>query len=124
VGLSVMFGAMDEEGRAIETESSITTTTKLCHRIKDADVEIAGLYPNVETVLPGTRLARTLKGHGVELEWYDPPQTPLFDEFEEGWIGFNFATLWSGRFAQDAHPLIDPIRKASQSIAALGAAYW
>ena len=56
-------------------------------------LEIAGIYPNVLTVLPGTRLARALAVSGAALDFYRVPRTTEFEDLEDGAVGHNFATL-------------------------------
>jgi len=56
-------------------------------------LNIAGVYPNVLTVLPGTLLARALASDGAGLDFYRVPRTAEFEDMEDGAVGHNFATL-------------------------------
>ncbi len=122
VGLSVMFGAMNDSGQTLETHDSVESTAGLCEQIVERRVRVAGFYPNVETVLPGTRLARQLAARGVALDWYRPPRSPWFEELEDGGVGFNFTTVGSRPDASGA--LVEYIRRASARLVALGDAAW
>ncbi|MBK7878898.1 MAG: hypothetical protein IPJ77_24835 [Planctomycetes bacterium] len=86
-GLSLMFGAMADDGRLLETENTIAETLSLVHELQSRRVPIAGIYPNVETVLPGTAL-----DHG-SLDFYSMPRAPSFTDFEDGCVGYNFLTV-------------------------------
>lgn len=93
VGVSLMFGAMALDGRVVENGESIEATMRLSEGIVDAGIRVAGFYPNVATVLPGTALARGLTRAGFDLDFYRMPRTPAFAAFEDGGVGYNFASL-------------------------------
>lgn len=122
VGLSVMFGAMNELGHAIETHESIESTVGLCEEIVELGVRVAGFYPNVETVLPGTRLAQKLAQQGIVLDWYRPPMSPWFEALEDGSVGFNLTTL--GPQPENRGELVEHIRRASARLIAIGERAW
>lgn len=86
-GLSLMFGAMADDGRLLETENTIAETLSLVHELQSRRVPIAGIYPNVETVLPGTAL------DDGSLDFYSMPRAPSFTDFEDGCVGYNFLTV-------------------------------
>lgn len=92
-GLSLMFGAMAADGRLLETENTVAETVSLVQELEDRNVPIAGIYPNVETVLPGTALDHELLTHEVGLNFYFVPKSPVFDPCEDGAVGYNFLTL-------------------------------
>lgn len=91
-GLSLMFGAMADDGRLLETENTIAETLSLVHELEEHGVPIAGIYPNVETVLPGTTLDHRLASCGRSLNFYSMPRSTPFADFEDGHIGYNFTT--------------------------------
>jgi hypothetical protein len=86
-GLSLMFGAMADDGLLLETEGTVAETVSLVHELEDRRVPIAGIYPNVETVLPGTAL------DGGSLDFYSMPKASAFTDFEDGCVGYNFLTI-------------------------------
>jgi radical SAM superfamily enzyme YgiQ (UPF0313 family) len=112
-GLSLMFGAMANDGRLLETESTIAETVSLVHELEDRDVPIAGIYPNVETVLPGTALDHELAARGRALDFYSMPRAPTFTNFEDGCIGYNFLTL-----SRTLNPAVMGVASAIQRTAA------
>jgi len=123
-GLSVMFGALGEGGELLENERSIEATMVLCGTIRERGVRVAGFYPNVETVLPGTRRARSLAAAGAALEWYCPPRCEVFGELEDGAVGFNFLSLTTpGDFARRL-AVAERIRSVSAALVRWGAAPW
>ena len=93
LGISLMFGAMSATGELLETRSSVQQTSALADRILQTGVEIAGFYPNVQTVLPGTALADGLERAEFELDYYRMPRTEIFDGLEDGGVGYNFLTI-------------------------------
>lgn len=93
LGVSLMFGAMGEGGRLLETPESVDCTMGLIDQANAASISFAGIYPNVETVLPGTALARTLERAGIELDFYSMPTFEPFRVLEDGGVGHNFATI-------------------------------
>lgn len=93
MGISLMFGSMAVTGELLETEDTVEATHDLAKAIRDTGVELTGFYPNVQTVLPGTALARGLSAAGVKLDFYSMPRCPLFDSLEDGGVGFNFLTI-------------------------------
>jgi len=82
-----MFGAMADGGHLLETEHTVAETISLVHELENRGVPIAGIYPNVETVLPGTAL------DDGSLDFYSMPRAPSFTEFEDGCVGYNFLTV-------------------------------
>jgi hypothetical protein len=68
-------------------------TVRFVDGLVDGGLDVAGIYPNVLTVLPGTRLARALAIGGAELDLYRVPRTAAFEEVEDGAVGYNFVTL-------------------------------
>lgn len=112
VGVSLMFGAMALDGRLVENGESIEATVRLAERIVNAGIRVAGFYPNVQTVLPGTALARGLARAGYDLDFYRMPRTPAFAELEDGGVGHNFATVTSRGRAGDE--LVATISDAAQ----------
>ncbi|MEQ8767134.1 MAG: hypothetical protein RL885_24705 [Planctomycetota bacterium] len=93
IGLSLMFGAMTTEGELLETSSTLAETRDLATAILDTGVDVAGFYPNVQTVLPGTPLAKGLQRSGAPLDFYRMPRAPIFRGLEDGEIGYNFLSL-------------------------------
>jgi len=124
LGLSVMFGAMDDRGATIETEASIAATVALCRNIVALDVDVAGFYPNVETVLPGTQLALALAASGVPLDWYRPRRTPEFAELEDGAVGHNAWTVPTPTSPGELRRLAEATRRASATLLGLGRSTW
>ena len=93
VGLSLMFGTFGSDGRTLETEKSVAATIGLVVQLRGEGVEFAGVYPNLETVLPGTMLAKSLAKTGLELDFYQPPIQVEAPSFEEAGVGFNILSL-------------------------------
>lgn len=93
LGVSLMFGAMSMAGELLETGSSVQQTKALAERILETGVEVAGFYPNVQTVLPGTALAVGLERAEFELDYYRTPRAEIFDGLEDGGVGYNFLTV-------------------------------
>lgn len=93
LGLSLMFGAMATTGVVLENRSTLEETHLLASSILDTGVSVAGFYPNVQTVLPGTPLADGLRRHGAALDFYHVPRTSVFDGLEDGGVGYNFLSL-------------------------------
>lgn len=123
VGLSVMFGAMNPRGEVLETDETIEATVDLCQDIVERGIRVAGFYPNVETVLPGTQLARELVQHGIQLDWYRPPKSAWFGDLEDGSVGFNFTTLRAEPSATHG-ALVERIRRASSQLITMGESAW
>lgn len=119
VGVSLMFGSMGRDGSLLETEATVDATVALSHSILGAGVNVVGFYPNVETVLPGTALARSLASSGVEMDFYHIPKCESFEDLEDGGVGINFATL-PGRFDEQRSRLIERIRDASREVEKMG----
>ncbi len=92
-GLSLMFGALSDDGHLLETEATVGETVTLARELKERQVPIAGFYPNIQTVLPGTALDHGLAARGRELDFYSMPRAPEFAEFEDGVVGYNFLTV-------------------------------
>lgn len=95
VGLSLMFGSLSISGQLLETADTIAATEDLVLEVAATGVDVAGIYPNVQTVLPGTALARGLQRAGYELDFYRMPRAPVFDGLEDGGVGYNFMTVVS-----------------------------
>ena len=93
VGVSLMFGAMANDGRVLETARTVDSTVLLAESIVAADVPVAGFYPNIMTVLPGTQLARGLARAGIAIDYYRMPRSEVFQDFEDGSVGYNFTTI-------------------------------
>ncbi len=93
LGMSLMFGSMAVNGELLETAATLDETRSLAHAILDTGVAITGFYPNVQTVLPGTALARGLAAAGAQLDFYRMPRCTLFDGLEDGGVGYNFVTV-------------------------------
>ena len=91
-GLSLMFGAMSEDGQLAETTTSVAATVSLARELVERGVPIAGFYPNIQTVLPGTALDHGLATCGMELDFYSMPRAQEFADFEDGALGYNFLT--------------------------------
>lgn len=93
VGISLMFGVMAPSGALLETRDSIQQTIDLVYAIRGSGVMVAGFYPNVETVLPSTALASSLRAAGTAPDFYRMPQAEVFEALEDGGIGYNFFTI-------------------------------
>jgi radical SAM superfamily enzyme YgiQ (UPF0313 family) len=121
VGISWMFGALSTDGRLLETEETVAATLRLAQNFVDAGVPVAGFYPNIFTVLPGTALARGLARAKGELDFYSLPKTEALAGFEDGAVGHNCLTL---PFANPSSELVELILAAASDIQALGAHVW
>jgi radical SAM superfamily enzyme YgiQ (UPF0313 family) len=110
-GLSLMFGAMTDDGRLLETENTVAKTVSLVHELQDSGVPIAGIYPNVETVLPGTVL------DDGSLDFYAMPRASTFTDFEDGCVGYNFLTVVQSPDGERLH-LAKTVSDAARSIVA------
>lgn len=115
VGISLMFGVMATTGELMETETTIASTLDLARDIRRAGVDVTGFYPNVQTVLPGTALARGLAASGHSLDFYRMPRTATFDVLEDGGVGHNFATIAPSR---DTERIAAAIRDAALELRA------
>lgn len=93
VGISLMFGSLSVGGELLESAATVEKTRSLAKAIADTNVEVAGFYPNVQTVLPGTALARGLLAAGAPLDFYRMPRCNTFDDLEDGGVGYNFLTV-------------------------------
>ena len=118
-GLSLMFGAMSEDGQLAETTASVADTVSLACELVERQVPIAGFYPNIQTVLPGTALDHGLAARGLDLDFYSMPRAPEFAEFEDGAIGYNFVTV-DNSSSSDRRKLARTIIMAANEIGALG----
>lgn len=96
LGLSLMFGMLSERGELLETDATISETMDLLEALAARRVPIAGIYPNIHSVLPGTPLARSLAAAGACLDFYDLPRAAIPHGFEEGPYGYNYVTLGLG----------------------------
>ena len=74
VGVSLMFGCFDSSGQLLETQASVASTVEFTQQVVREGVDVAGFYPNVLTVLPGTPLARGLAAGGQKLDFYRMPR--------------------------------------------------
>jgi len=117
VGISLMFGVMDLAGRLLETERTIDETLAFVHRIVAEGVPVAGFYPNVMTVLPGTVLARGLEDAGYRLDYFRMPRVPEFEDLEDGGVGYNFASIPGVAHGRDA--IVERVREAAREIEAM-----
>ena len=122
VGLSLMFGTLSVSGQILETVDTIAATEELVLEVAATGVDVAGIYPNVQTVLPGTALARGLQRAGHELDFYRMPRAPIFDELEDGGIGYNFLTVArpSARRLDLAHRIV----ASAKVVQNLGSCCW
>lgn len=93
LGVSLMFGAMACTGEVLEDRRSLEETNLLARSILETGACVAGFYPNVQTVLPGTPLAEGLLRQGTALDFYRMPRTTVFDSLEDGGVGYNFLSL-------------------------------
>jgi radical SAM superfamily enzyme YgiQ (UPF0313 family) len=114
-GLSLMFGAMTPNGRLVETKRTVADTVSLARELADLGVPIAGFYPNIQTVLPGTALDYGLAAHGLDLDFYSMPQVPEFAYFEDGAVGYNFLSVGGGT-SQERRTLARNIQLAAQGL--------
>lgn len=96
VGISLMFGTLDQRGRLSEGAGQVAQTVELARAIRCRGVDVVGFYCNIETVLPGTHLERGLRSAGLELDFYRQPRCELFEGMEDGSVGYNFMTLPGG----------------------------
>ncbi len=110
VGLSLMFGALSTEGALLETAETVRETVGLCEEVLEQGTTVAGFYPNVETVLPGTPLATGLDRAGIPLDFYRMPRCPDLDGLEDGGVGYNFLTI-------DGVHCQEPLRHVAGAIA-------
>lgn len=88
-----MFGVIYPAGALLETEETVGETVRFVEGLVDGGLEVVGIYPNVLTVLPGTRLARALAVSGAALDFYRVPRTTEFEDLEDGAVGYNFVNL-------------------------------
>jgi radical SAM superfamily enzyme YgiQ (UPF0313 family) len=93
LGISLMFGVMDEHGCVRETEETVEETLEFASQLLAKHLPIAGFYPNVLTVLPGTPLDRGLRAAGHQLDFYKMPRVAEFAALEDGGVGYNFASI-------------------------------
>jgi anaerobic magnesium-protoporphyrin IX monomethyl ester cyclase len=119
-GLSLMFGAMSEDGQLAETTTSVADTVSLARELVERGVPIAGFYPNIQTVLPGTALDHGLAARGLDLDFYTMPRAPEFAEFEDGAVGYNFMTL-NRETSPEQIALAEKIIVAAQELESPGA---
>lgn len=96
VGMSLMFGSMSLSGKLLETEGTVRETAALAERIRASGLDVAGFYPNVQTVLPGTALARGLSQAGRSIDFFSMPRSAVFEGLEDGGVGHNFASMEVG----------------------------
>ena len=122
VGLSLMFGSMSTNGVVLENKRSLPLTRDLTDAIRDTGVQVAGFYPNVQTVLPGTQLARGMAAAGHQLDFYRMPRAPIFDTLEDGGVGYNFLTV-GGPSANDI-ALAEDIVATAHDIQKVGVCSW
>lgn len=117
-GLSLMFGAMSDDGRLVETTDTVADTASLACELQALGVPIAGFYPNIQTVLPGTTLDHGLVARGRDLAFYSMPRAAEFDDFEDGAIGYNFLNV-DGSHSTERSLLAHAIVSTAQSTLAL-----
>ena len=122
VGLSLMFGAMSTIGEILESSATLDATRELASAVLDTGVRVAGFYPNVLTVLPGTQLARGLAAAGHELDFYAMPRAGIFDALEDGGVGYNFLTL--GEPTREVSALAEEIVVAAHDVQELVGRAW
>jgi radical SAM superfamily enzyme YgiQ (UPF0313 family) len=122
VGLSLMFGSMSTKGVVLENRRSLNLTRDLTDAVRDTDVKVAGFYPNVQTVLPGTQLARGMAAAGHHLDFYSMPRAPIFDALEDGGVGYNFLTV--GRPSANDLALAEDIVATAHDIQKVGVCSW
>lgn len=118
LGISLMFGSMAVSGELLETPETVQRTVDLAEQIRATGAPVAGFYPNVQTVLPGTALARGLARAGVDLDFYRVPKSPIFDTLEDGGVGYNFLTCRSPD--RLAWRLANRIREAARQVSGSG----
>lgn len=125
VGVSLMFGALGNSGQLLETQATIAATVEMADRILAAGVPVAGFYPNIMTILPGTALARGLASHGIPPDFYRMPRSQAFRDFEDGAVGYNFTTLPGLVGTQaDRDGIAEDILQAAAHIQRMGVHSW
>lgn len=122
IGLSLMFGTIADSGEVLETSRSIDETVAFSESLITDGVKVVGFYPNVETVYPGTTLARSLERGGMPLDFYRVPTFEAFADLEDGGVGHNFATLPTKIDSLRRARLVEEIRAASLHLQGLHAA--
>ena len=123
-GLSVMYGAMGEGGALLETSSSVQQTSRFFGEIEAAGVAIAGIYPNIETVLPGTGLHQTICAASGELDFMNQPTSPVFAGMEDGLVGYNFLSLSSDSEKQERVSLAAQIVDSALALQGQASHWW
>ncbi len=118
-GISLMFGVMALDGRCLETPATVAETVAFALELAASDLDVVGIYPNVQTVLPGTALAEGLAQSGLDLDFYRMPRASCFGGLEDGAVGYNFATLEGGRESEQRAALISAIAAASSSLSSM-----
>ena len=93
VGVSLMLGVMNTRGELAESAATVSKTLEMARALKAEFGPRIHLYPNVQTVLPGTALARGVAEAGRGIDFYTVPRVPAFDQFEDGGHGYNFASM-------------------------------
>lgn len=121
VGLSLMFGAMSQEGELLEDEATVEETMALARNLVRDGGRVAGFYPNVFTLLPGTEVARGFEARGVD--FYRVPRSAAFDGLEDGPVGYNFLNL-SGEAVGEKERLAEHIALAAEELVGLGRWRW
>ncbi len=124
VGVSLLFGALSPTGAVIDTVDSVDGTVRLAERVVRAGVDVTGFYPNVETVLPGTKRERGLRAAGVPLDFYRVPRCAVFDELEDGAVGYNFMTIPTPADHMTRERVAQRVVAASRDLLTLGARRW
>jgi len=122
VGISLMFGSMSVDGELLETAATLSDTRSLANSITDTGVAITGFYPNVQTVLPGTALARGLAAAAATLDFYSMPRCSLFDSLEDGGVGYNFLTVAEPTFGRLA--VAEDLVTTAHEVQALAGRAW
>lgn len=119
VGISLMFGAMSENGQLAEMTANVVETKSLAHALVERGVPVAGFYPNIQTVLPGTALDHGLAARGLDLDFYSMPRAHEFAGFEDGAVGYNFLTV-NGSTSSEETQLARTIITTAKEIESLG----
>ena len=117
-----MFGAMAVDGRQLDSLESLRETEELVDAVFASGVQVAGVYPNVQTVLSGTALARGLTQAGYCLDYYTMPRTPVFDGLEDGGVGYNFLSI--GQPARADRELADGIVQTADRLQRAAGGVW
>lgn len=124
VGISLMFGALAPDGRVLETDRTVAATVRLAEQVTATGVAVAGFYPNIMTVLPGTALSRGLAQAGIALDFCRQPRSEILQDFEDGGVGYNFTTIPEIAQATATGKLAKCIVEAARQVQGLGRHAW